>query len=274
MTGGRAVIHFSGALAALVTVSSVAGLVDPRVYAQETRNWALQAQGQDVGNLLAVVVLVLAAVRAAQGSARAALAWVGTLLYLVYAFLVYSFAAHFNHLFLVYVAVLGLSAWALLLRAGEVRRRLTMSADGRSRVVGAWVLIVTGALFALLWLSELVPAVLTGEVPASVAEAGLWVNPIHVIDLSVVLPAFVLTGVAALQGRGHGLFWLGPWLVFSTLMGTSIVAAMVLMAAAGEGAALGPALMVTVVVLASLGAAVGYLRRVPPFIPTKGSIQA
>ena len=75
-----------------------------------------------------------------------------------------------------------------------------------------------GVLFAALWLSELVPALVTGRTPASLTEAGLWVNPIHVIDLALVLPAFIVTGIAAVRRQGTGRFWLGPWLAFSVLM--------------------------------------------------------
>lgn len=87
---------WSGLIALLVVTCSIAGLVDPRVYAQETQNWVLQAKGQDIGNLLAVLVLVITAVRYRSGSARAGLVWLGTLLYLVYAFTVYAMAVHLN----------------------------------------------------------------------------------------------------------------------------------------------------------------------------------
>lgn len=255
----RSVLVWSGVISALVVLASVAGLVDPRVYGQETANWATQAKGQDVGNLLAVVVLVGAAVAYRKGSVRAGLVWLGTLLYLIYAFVVYAMAVHLNYLFLVYVAVLGLSAWAVIFHANQVRSGDLQYPQGRSSTVAAWVLISTGVLFAGLWLSELVPALVTGQVPASLAEAGLWVNPIHVIDLSMVLPGFIVAGVAALQRRGHGLFWLAPWLVFSVLMGSSIVAAMVLMMLSGVTTALPAAVMVSVVVTASLLAVWGYL---------------
>jgi hypothetical protein len=254
------------AIALLVVLTSVAGLVDPRVYEQETQNWATQARGQDVGNLLAVVVLLLAARTYTRGSVRAGLVWLGTLLYLIYAFIVYAVAVHLNALFLVYVAVLGISAWTVIFHVGPLRRATVQHPDGPTRTAAAWVLIATGALFAGLWLSELVPALITGQVPASLTDAGLWVNPIHVIDLSIVLPGFVLSGVAALRNRQHGLFWLGPWLVFAALMGASIVAAMLLMMAAGTGAV--PAtVMVFVVVAASSLAAVAWLRG-----PTPGSV--
>lgn len=121
----------------------------------------------------------------------------------------------------------------MIFHANRLRCEDLQYPQGRRLKGAAWVIIVVGVLFAGLWLGELVPALLSGQVPASLAEAGLWVNPIHVIDLSMVLPGFILAGVAALQHRKHGLFWLAPWLVFSALMGWSIIAAMVLMMMAG-----------------------------------------
>lgn len=248
----------------LVLVASVAGLTDPRVYAQETANWAAQAQGQDLGNLLAAAVLATAAVRYQRGSQRASLVWLGTLLYLIYAFVVYAMAVHFNYLFGVYVAVLGLSAWAVLFHVNGLRDGGVPQPPEPGRIVAAWILIATGALFAGLWLSELSPALLTGTVPASLTEAGLWVNPIHVLDLSVVLPGFIIAGVAALQHREHGLFWLAPWLVFSALMGASIIAAMALMIISGAANAAPALAIVTLVVGASVYALWRYLKQPIP----------
>ena len=253
------ILFWSGLISLLTVLSSVAGLADPDVYARETENWMLQARGQDVGNLLAVCVLMVAAVRHRNGSHRAGLVWLGTLLYLVYAFIVYAMAVHLNGLFLVYVAVLGLSAWALIFHVGDVRRRGIHVHYRHARTVASWVLIATGVLFAGLWLGALVPALATGRAPASLAEAGLPVNPVHVIDLSMVLPGFLICGIASLRRRQHGLFWLAPWLVFSVLMGSSIIAAMVLLTMAGASDTVPPMVMVTVVVLASLSSVRSYL---------------
>ncbi len=265
----RSVLLWSGFISLLVVVSSVAGLVDPVVYGQETQNWALQAKGQDIGNLLAVLVFVAAALGYTKGSDRAGLVWLGTLLYLVYAFVVYAVAVHLNQLFLVYVAVLGLSAWALIFYVNGVRVGDVQYSKGRSSVVAAWVIIGIGVLFAGLWLSELVPALLQGTVPASLTEAGLWVNPIHVIDLSMVLPGFIVAGVAALGRREHGLFWLAPWLVFAALMGSSIIAAMILMITTGAASSPPAIVMVVIVVAASLLAVWRYLGASNPSAPRK-----
>lgn len=140
------------AIAGLVALASLLGLFADWPYQFETENWALQARGQDVGNLLAVVVLLVATIRMRAGSVRAVQVWVGAQFYLLYAYLVYAFALHLGRLFLVYVAVLGLIAFSLI---ASLPAALRVPATGRVRArrFGGAVLIGTGALFALLWLA-------------------------------------------------------------------------------------------------------------------------
>jgi hypothetical protein len=253
------VLVWSLAISALVTATSVLGLMDQSIYGEETKNWATQARGQDIGNLLAVVVLLPSGYGYYRGSHRAALVWLGTLLYLVYAFIVYSMAVHFNALFLVYVATLGLSSYAVMFNVNALRAENERFPRPAARKVAGLTSIAIGVLFALLWLSELIPATLSGDLPQSVVDAGLWVNPIHVIDLAVLLPAFTIAGYLTLSGKAAGQFFVGPLLVFSVLMGASIVAAMTMMTVEGFGNALPPLVVVSVVVLASLSAAWRYL---------------
>jgi len=94
----------SVSIASLVLFASLSGLFDARPYARETLNWATQARGQDIGNLIVVPVLLLSAFYY-EKSVKWRMAFQGTLMYLVYAYAVYSFAVHFNSLFLAYVAV-------------------------------------------------------------------------------------------------------------------------------------------------------------------------
>jgi hypothetical protein len=194
------------AIAAIVTTTSLLGLVSDWAYAAETQNWRLQAQGQDVGNLLAVVVLLAGGFLTARGSTRGLLLWAGSLLYLIYAFAIYAVALHFGALFLPYLSVLGLSSFSLAF--GIRGRRHDVYLAGRSRTGGSWVLIVIGTVFGLLWLSSIIPSLVSGEAPAELAAAGLVANPVHVLDLALVLPAMILTGMAAQRGRPDGLLWL------------------------------------------------------------------
>lgn len=255
----KSVLVWSLTISVLVTTTSVLGLIDPDVYGEETKNWATQARGQDIGNLLAVATLLLSGYGYHKGSHRSALVWLGTLLYLVYAFIVYSMAVHFNPLFLVYVTTLGLSSFAVIFTVNGLRAENERFPRPAAFKMAGYTAIAIGVLFGLLWLSELVPATLSGEVPQSVIDAGLWVNPIHVIDLAVLLPAFIIAGYLTLQGRASGLFFVGPLLTFSVLMSASIVAAMALMTVEGFENTLPPLVIVTVVMLGSLIAASRYL---------------
>jgi len=268
----RSILVWSLTISILVTGASVLGLVDQGVYDEETENWATQARGQDIGNLLAVVTLLLSGYRYAQGSHRAGLVWLGTLLYLVYAYIVYSMAVHFNELFLVYVAALGLSSYAVMFSIDRLRAKNVASPRPSARRVAGYTSIAIGLIFGLLWLGEVIPATLSGEVPQSVIDASLWVNPIHVIDLAVLLPGFIIAGYWTLRGRSAGQFFVGPLLVFSVLMGASIVAAMILMTVDGFENTLPPLIMVSVVVLTSLFA-LGATSWLPPsstfYFPTR-----
>lgn len=252
--GAAHLIVATGVIAVLVTSASVLGLTAPWPYEQETENWVLQARGQDVGNLIAVVALSVGAIGMRTGSSAARQLWVGSLLYLLYAYAIYAFAVHFGRLFLVYIAILGLVAFALI--ATTVRGAPPPLRPRRAaRTFGASVLILTGVLFALLWLSELIPATVSGEAPASLELAGLIVNPVHVIDLAVVLPGMIVIGVLAQRGHERGMRWLVPALTFSVLMGSSIIAAMVLIIMSGDPSGLAPLAMVAAVVAVSLAAA-------------------
>lgn len=256
---GTLLVLASSGIAVLVTFASLLGLLAAWPYQQETENWILQARGQDLGNLLAVVVLVGSAVRMRAGSLRARHLWLGTLAYLLYAYLVYGFAVHFSRLFLVYVAILGLVVYTMVAGVSENVRPATYS-RGAARTFAAWVLIVIGALFALLWLSELIPATVSGQAPASLETAGLIVNPIHVIDLSVVLPGMIVIGVLARRGAATGLQLTLPALAFSVLMGSSIIAAMVLIVGGGDTSGIVPMVMVSMVVAASFASARAFAR--------------
>ena len=119
-------------IAALVLATSLLGLLAPWPYAAETPSWRMQARGQDLGNLLAVATLVAGLVPAARGSLRGLLVWAGSLLYLAYAFVIYALTVHFGPLFLPYVAVLGLSVYALAFGLRRPRRPVPKKPDDAS----------------------------------------------------------------------------------------------------------------------------------------------
>jgi hypothetical protein len=250
-------------LALLVAAASLAGLMLPATYARETANWAAQAVGQDwVDLLVAVPWLVVTGLLAMAGSRRGLMLLAGGLAYTLYEFAIYTFSVHFNGLFLVYCAALGLSAFGLagvtsILGSGDPTAR---SALLPTRTVGIFLTAV-GVVFAATWLADIVPALVHGTVPRSLQDAGTPTNPVHVIDLSVVLPLHVIAGVSLLRRRPAG-FVLAPVLLgFGVLMSASIAGLVLVMRHRGFEGSWGVFGAMVLVCLASAGALTAWLRR-------------
>jgi hypothetical protein len=265
-------LRLSIPIALLATIGSVLGLVfEDSIYGRETANWAAQSIGQDIANLFAFPAMLAAAFLAARGSIRAYLVWVGLLIYSAYTYAIYAFALHFGPLFLVWVAVLGLSVYALIgaLASLDPRRVSNVFDHGRAERFAARLLIGIGAVFALLWLSEIVPPMVVGTTPDALKEVGLLTNPVHVLDLALLLPALVIGGLLLMKEHPLG-YVLAPVLLVATFfLAIGIVSLMVVSAARGIDTA--PAVGVAVAVLAVLEAvtAIRLLRRINEGIPTE-----
>ncbi|MGB7980217.1 MAG: hypothetical protein WCF36_05440 [Candidatus Nanopelagicales bacterium] len=197
-----------------------------------------------MGNLAAVAALLTGMLGARRGSVRAFQVWVGSLLYLTYAFVIYAMSVHFGSLFLPYVAVLGLSAYSALFGLLAWSGRAVVPA--RARTLGVGVISLIAVDFALLWLGSIAGALAAGRPPTELTEAGLTANPVHVLDLALVLPGMLIVAMRAHTRKPGGEQLLAPWLVFAALMGASIVAAMLFAAAAP-----GPLLMLALITVLS-----------------------
>jgi hypothetical protein len=202
-------------LAVLLVAASLAGLLRPSVYQAETPLHAAQTAGNDAGNLAIVApVLAIAAVLALRGSLAARLVWTGTLVYLVYDFIGYAFDLHFNPMFLAYCGILGLSFYVLAgsltaLPVGEAARRYGSNAPAKWTAI---VLLLMTAGSAFHWLAEVVPALVAGQTPPAIRDAGHFTEPVAVLDLAFGLPACVIAAFLLLRRKPLG-FILGPVLL-------------------------------------------------------------
>jgi hypothetical protein len=223
-------------IAALAIAGSVVGIVfDHSIYSKETANWAAQSVGQDIANLVAFPALLALAFAAARGSLRAYLGWIGILVYSVYTYAIYTFDVHFGPLFLVWVGVFGLSIYTLIAGLAAIDPvRVKSRFTGRAPIRFTSVLLVgIGSVFYLLWLSEIIPAMIAGTTPEALREVGLPTNPVHVLDLAVFLPSTVVAGVFLSKRRVWGYVLAPVMLVAMAFLGLGIVSLMTVTAARG-----------------------------------------
>lgn len=264
MNISKTALWLSVLVAILVMIASGSGLLFTSTYARETTPWAIQAVAQDLANLVSVAVLLIAVYFVSRGSIKALLVWMGALLSLLYAYVIFAFASHFNSLFLVYVAIVGLSFYTFfssVLGLQPEHLQPHFVAVTRARVVSLYLLLVA-VLFALLWLSQDIPAVVAAKAPQSVMANGLLTNPVHVLDLGFYLPAMIITAILLWRRKFLGYFFATPLLVFSFLTGIGIIAIDVVTGIRGFPTSLGVDLFIAVLSVVSLVLSVLFVRQV------------
>jgi hypothetical protein len=249
-------------IAVLVAIAAGVGFFIEDIYRDTPLN-AAQAVGQDLITLVvALPTLVVSAILAARGSRRAHLVWLGVLVYLVYTYVMYALAIQFNPLFLVYVALLGCSLYALIggLATTDFARIKARFSRGTPVKAVSIFLAVVAVLFYFVWLSEDVPALLAGEVPQGVIDSEAPTDIVHVLDMAWILPAMVLTTIWLWRGRALGYALAGTLLSFLALLVLAIMSMIVFEVLYGLAAAVGMAVVFGVLFAMSLGMLVWYLR--------------
>ena len=238
------------AAALLGGVGSVVGLTaNTRVYGGEVGDLIDQATAQDLVNLVVVAPLTVVLGRAAaRGSVRAFTCWVGCVAFTVYSYAIYTFSIHFGPLFLVWVAVLGLSFYALV--GALTTTDATLVArwfGGRSTSLTSWTSWVAGTAFGLLWLSEILPDLAAGRASTSGAALNLPTNPVHVLDLALFLPAVLVSGTLLRRRRPLGFATAPGVLVFLALTSVPIEVSPLMALAHGRTPAWGAAVPIGIV---------------------------
>lgn len=213
-------------LAVVLGVVSFFGAFVPGTYARDAASMAAQGRGQDWVDLFIVLpLLVLTLIWTKKGSRAAALLFSGTIFYILYSFVIYAMGVHFNRLFLLYCAVLGLSLYLFILLVDALRKEEVESWFGDKlpvRLIGGFLLGIA-VLFDLLWLKDVVPAVISGSVPKTVSDYGLLVNPVHVLDLAVALPGLIVTAVLLMRRQRLGYILTPVALTFILLLAAALI---------------------------------------------------
>ncbi|TSJ44969.1 hypothetical protein [Fluviicola chungangensis] len=217
----KIVRRLSWLIAALICLTSWQGLVSPETYIKETELWAAQARGQDLINLYIIPFYLLSVLLIDRKEKYFALIWTGISCYFIYTFLIYCFDIQFNRLFLLYVFILGLSCYSLFFLLYSNRNTIRVSGENSflHQLTGGYF-IFTAVLFYGAWLAAIIPANLLNNMPPDLEM--LPTNPVHVLDLSIVLPGIFIGGVLLIRNKKPGYFLAPVILTFSLLMQLTI----------------------------------------------------
>ncbi len=174
------------------------------LYFYDTVSTAAQMQANDLIALVVGLPLLIASTWLAfRGSLRGRLLLTGTLAFFLYTYMSMSMLTAYNSLFLVYVALFGLSLYAFILSMlsfdlADLPRHFS------SRLPRGWiaaVLFAMGGFLFLAWMGRIVPPLLQNTIPALENTTTLV---IQAMDLVLIMPLAILSGVLLLRGTAWG----------------------------------------------------------------------
>jgi hypothetical protein len=180
-------------VAALAALASGVGL-----FADVYRNNALTTlafRGNDMVTLIVgVPILVVAIIAARRGSVRGLLVWMGMLVYMVYNYVFYLYAAAFSALFLPYVALVALSMYALIFALPRIDAQAvseTFRERTPARLIAGYMAFF-GALLGFLWIMKSAEFIVTGVVPEDITKTGHVTGVVYATDLVLLVPALIV----------------------------------------------------------------------------------
>lgn len=191
-------------------------------------------RGTDAGTLLvALPLLVISIFLYRRGLLKGGLLLASTLSYFLYNGATLAFGVAYNSLVFVYVAAFSASLFAFLLACTAIdpiciAQRVSPAMPRRG--IAAF-LIFAGLATAGIWLSDMLPAMQKGSVPATLASYTTIFT--YAFDLAVITPATVLTGLLLLRQIPLGYLLAPVLLILCTLVGIVVIAQTIFQIGAG-----------------------------------------
>jgi hypothetical protein len=232
------------------------------LYFYDTVNATAQMRGNDVITLaVGLPLLAVSTLLAFGGSLRGRLLLTGTLGFFLYTYMSMCMLTSYNALFLVYVALFGLSLYAFILPmlSFDLARLPNCFSPRLPRRLIAGLLFFIGGFLALAWLGRIVPEISTTQVAAL---ENTTTRVIQAMDLVLIVPLAVVAGVLLLRRSPWG-YLLAPVFVMKAItMGLAVSTMVIFQALAGTPENLAVGIPFLVITLINLGVAVVLLKNV------------
>lgn len=158
------------------------------------------AISQDMVTVVAAGVILLLSFRIRERDSRRQIVVLALLAYLFYGYGVYSIDRTYNFLYFNYLALFGLSFYSITYGISSIddsaRREARLSRRLRITSVVFSLLIVI--FFSSLWVSRLISLIQQAQKPE-------FAYSVFILDLSFIMPAFVILAVMVARNQGLGL---------------------------------------------------------------------
>ncbi len=204
------------------------------IYQYDSLLVAAGFRGTDAVTLLLLIpFLVITFIAYIRGSQKGEILLFGALLAFLYKGASMTFAAAYNSLFLVYAALFSASLFAVILVMTSIDSGTLskMIKPGFPHKAIAVFLFIAGIGTLFIWMSEIVPSMLTGNAPAILGPYTTLFT--HGFDSAIITPACIIAGVNLLKKRPLGYLLAAPMLLLCTQIGLVVIGQTIYQSLAG-----------------------------------------
>lgn len=196
----------SGIITFLAAVVSGGGLVMKNLYHDNAFVKMAWYTNDMITFFMVVPLLIVALFLAQKGDIRWLLILLGLLGYVFYNFAFYLFGAAFNVLFLIYAALLSLSACTLVLfisQSSLSNIALNFSEKTPVKWISIYLFLIAFMLF-IVELSMIAPFLTSNTIPETIRLTGSSTSVVFALDFSIVMPVSVIAAILLWQRRSWG----------------------------------------------------------------------
>jgi hypothetical protein len=214
-------------------------------------SWDVAVQGiaQDYVTLfIGIPLLILGLYMSRGNSLKWRLFLAGTVGYFLVTYLFYTVMGMYNELFLLYVALMGLSFFTLLtILFGMDLNTIQDHFNTKTPIKGAGIfLLLNTVMIGMMWLQVVLPPLLDGSLyPKELQHYTTLI--VQGLDLGLLLPLCVVSAVLFIRKKPLGFMAVPVYLVFLSILMTALLAKIIGMSLIGVDA--GPALVIIPIIL-------------------------
>lgn len=191
-------IDLSVVVLILSTIAAAGGIFLENLYQDNefiNRIWL----GNDIVTLvIAVPVLLVSLILSSKGSEKAGFIWLGSLWYMIYNYLFYSFGASFNSFFLLHIFIFILSAYAFILGLAsldlqKIEKEIRIIRRIPFKRISVYLLFF-GLFIGGMWIVISVGFIFSGIVPEGIVQTGHSAAIVFAIDLAFLVSPLLVGG--------------------------------------------------------------------------------
>lgn len=195
------------------------------LYKNDSLSVVAQGQASDFVTLfLAIPLLIFSLIKALKQSFKGSLLLIGTLAYFFYTYVSYTFLWTYNNLFIVYVALMSMSLFALILSIQTIDLNKLPSKFSNKlpvELLSAYQFFIA-VMIGMLWIGKIITSLLTNTPPIGLEHYTTLV--IQAMDLGFVVPLAFLSGYLLLKKKPYGYLLTSIIVLKGISMLTSITA--------------------------------------------------